>query len=142
VQLKATLVDGLANADLTSESFSRTKLTPCFSFSVRYKYWIYLGALTVIVVKVTPKLHPTGMSVLERMLNCLDMSKFPNSQDSYTHIVKILSHRFDLRRRRRLIPIFVGKCLRDACLNTVLLGQFHHLFVTKLVPTQCICVTT
>lgn len=103
---------------------------------------MYLGALTVIVVKVTPKLHPLGMSVFERILNCLDMSKLPNFQDGYTYIVKILSHRFDLCRRRRLIPVFVGRCLRDARFDTVLLREFHHLFVTKLIPTQCICVTT
>lgn len=76
VQLNTTLVDGFENAELILGSFSRMKVTPYCSFNKRCKYCMYLGAFTVIVVNVTPNLHPSGISEVARILNCLYISLF------------------------------------------------------------------
>jgi hypothetical protein len=53
VQLKTSLVEGCEKAEVMCVSFWRMKDTP-WEDRVRCRYWMYWGALTVMVVKDTP----------------------------------------------------------------------------------------
>ena len=75
VQLKTTLVCWLRNADETFSILRRITRTPYSSVSLLSRYWMCEGALTVIVVNLTPKATPSGNSCVGISLNC---AKFKN----------------------------------------------------------------
>ena len=81
VQLKTTLVAGLANAASIESNLRRTKRTPCWSRSRLNKYSMCLGALTVTVVAERPYSTPDGSSSagMTRNYDARDVNRQPTT---------------------------------------------------------------